>query len=117
MKSLLLLDSVNADFLAVLADALELYGAVDKSEKSVIGTTANVVARVDVGTALLNEDVTSEYELTVCTFYAKSLGLRVTTVVGGTLTFFMRKELNVNIEHVLHLSESNVVRVLPGKGL
>lgn len=48
----LLLDSVNADFLAILAHSLELDVAVDESEEGVIRTLADIVAGMDVGSAL-----------------------------------------------------------------
>lgn len=69
----LLLNSVNADLFAVFAEAFKLNLAVDESEKGVVGTLANVVARMNVGTALLNKDVACKNELTVCTLNAESL--------------------------------------------
>ena len=113
-KVKLLLDGVNADLLAVAAHALETNLAVDKCKQRVVGASAYVLARMNVGTALLNKDVTSQNVLTVSTLYAKSLGLGVTSVVGRALSFFMGEELNIDIKHVLHLSEVNVVRILPG---
>ena len=98
-KVKLLLDGVNADLLAVAAHALETNLAVDKCKQRVVGASAYVLARMNVGTALLNKDVTSQNVLTVSTLYAKSLGLGVTAVLGGTHTFFMSKQLNVQFQH------------------
>ena len=48
----LLLDSVNADFLAILAHSLELDVAVDESEEGVVRTLADIVAGMDVSASL-----------------------------------------------------------------
>ena len=87
----LLFHSVDADFFAVLAETLELDFAVDQREQRVVGTFADVVARMDVGAALLDKDVAGKHELTVRTLYAKTLGFGITAVTGGTHTFFMSK--------------------------
>ena len=78
----LLFYSVNAYLFTVFAHALELNLTVDKSEKSIILTSANVVTGMDVCTSLLYEDVTGKNELTVSALNTKSLGLRVTAVTG-----------------------------------
>ena len=56
----LLLDSVNADFLAILAHSLELDVAVDESEEGVVRTLADIVAGMDVGSALSDKDIACE---------------------------------------------------------
>ena len=88
-KVKLLLDGVNADLLAVTAHALETNLAVDESKQRVVRASAYVLARMNVGTALLNEDVASQNILTVSTLYAKSLGLGITAVLCRTCTLFM----------------------------
>jgi len=98
-KVKLLLDGVNADLLAVAAHTLETNLAVDESEQRVVRASAYVLARMNVGTALLNKDVASQNILTVSTLYAESLGFGVTAVLGGTHTFFMSKQLNVDLKH------------------
>ena len=52
-------------------------------------TPAHVVARMDMGPALPVQDVACQYELSVSPLGAKSLGLRVSTVLGRTNTFLM----------------------------
>ena len=95
----LLLDSVNADFLAILAHSLELDVAVDESEEGVIRTLADVVAGMDVGSALLHQNVAGQHELSVGALHAKALGFGITAVLGGAHTFFMGKELQRNVQH------------------
>ena len=79
--SSLLLNRINAGFLSVFAHALETNDAVNLSEERIIRAAAYVVAGMDVGASLLDEDVARQYELTVSTLNAKTLGLRVTTVL------------------------------------
>ena len=68
-----LLFCVDGAHLAVLAHTLELDLAVDQSEQGVVLADTDVVARMNVRASLTNEDVTSQYELTVSSLYAKSL--------------------------------------------
>jgi len=53
----------------------ELDGAVLECEQGVILAATNVFARVEFGTALTNNDVASQNELTAPTFDAQSLGM------------------------------------------
>jgi len=87
--SSLLLDRINAGALSVFAHTLETDYAVYLSEERIIRAAADIVAGMDVGASLLDEDVACQYELTVGTLYAKALGLGITTVLRGTHTFFM----------------------------
>lgn len=64
---------VNAYTLAVTADTLKTNNAVNLCKKCVIRTLANILARMNVCSALLNKDVASQYKLTVCTLNAKTL--------------------------------------------
>ena len=95
----LLLDSVNADFLAILAHSLELDIAVDESEEGVIRTLADIVAGMDVGSALSDTDIACENELTVGALGTKALGVGVAAVLGRAHTFFMSEELKTNVHH------------------
>ncbi len=79
--SSLLLNRINAGFLSVLAHALKTNDAVNLSEERIIRAAAYVVAGMDVSASLLDEDVARQYELTVSTLNAKTLRLRVTTVL------------------------------------
>ena len=101
----LLLHCINADFLAGLAKAFKLHFAVNEREQRIVGTLADVVARMDVGTALLDKNVAGKHELTVGTFHTESLGFGITAVTGGTHTFFMREKLDVHFKHCCCTSE------------
>lgn len=85
----LLLYGINACALSVLANALKTKNAVDFSKQSVIGTSAYILTGMNVSSSLLYKDVARENLLTVRALYAKTLGLAVTAVLGGTHTFFM----------------------------
>ena len=73
---------VNRDLFAVLAHALELYLAVYESEQGVVLTLTNVGAGMDLSSALSDEDISGQDELTVCSFDTKTLRLTVTAVLG-----------------------------------
>lgn len=87
----MLLCCVNANLLAVTANTLKLYSTIHHCEQGVIGTDANACTRMNVRTSLANQNVACLDELTVCTLYAQTLGLRVTAVLGRTRTLFMCK--------------------------
>lgn len=85
--------SVNAYLFAILIKALKFYLTVDRCEERVIGALLNVVAGVDLGASLSYEDIARKYVLSVGTLNSESLGFAVASVLGGTHTFFMSKEL------------------------
>ena len=80
---------VNRNLLAILILALELYLAVYESEQGVVLTLTNVGAGMDLSSALSDEDIAGQDELTVCSFRSKTLRLTVAAVLGRTHTFFM----------------------------
>ena len=84
---------VYADLLLGFGLLLELNSTVDQSIQSVILAYANVFACANSGSSLSDDDIAGNDGLTVCFLYAKTLGLTVTTVLGGTDTFLMSKEL------------------------
>ena len=53
----------------------ELHGAVDQREQGVILAHADVIARVELGTALANENVAGLDQLTAVALDAKSFGV------------------------------------------
>ena len=55
-----LVSCVNANLLLISAEALELYSSINQSEQSVIRTLAYVVASVEFGTTLTNNDATRQ---------------------------------------------------------
>ena len=92
-KNILLLDFVNRNLLAVTAETLETNNAGNLCKKGVIGTNADIYARMDVSAALANQNVACRYNLTISTLNAKSLGLGITAVLGRTYALFMSEKL------------------------
>ena len=54
---------------------------------------------MDVGAALANQDVASQYKLTIRTLGAKALAFAVAAVAGGAHTFFMSEQLKIKFQH------------------
>ena len=84
-----LLGGVDRDLLAVLAQALETDNTVRLGEQGVVSADAHVGAGMDLSSALSDEDIAGQDELTVCSFRSKTLRLTVAAVLGRTHTFFM----------------------------
>ncbi len=80
---------VNGDLLAILSEMLEADGTVSKSEKGIVLALAYVGTRMDLGTALADEDVSGKNELTVSPLNAKAFGLGIAAVLGGAHSLFM----------------------------
>ena len=91
----LLLNRVNRNFLSAFAHFLKSNSTVDKSKECVVLADTYVVAWMNVCSSLAIENVACENELTVCSLSAKSFGLGISAVLGGTHTFFMSKKLNI----------------------
>ena len=94
-----LLSLVDGDLLAVLAQTLETDNAVGLGKQSVIGAHTDIGAGVDVGAALANKNVAGENELTISALGAKTLGLGITAVLGGTNALLVGEELQTNVQH------------------
>ena len=84
---------VNADLLLASSLVLELDLTVDQSEEGVVGAHANIVAGMNSGSSLSDDDIAGDNGLTVGLLNAKSLGLGITTVLGRTHALLMSKEL------------------------
>ena len=84
---------VDADLLLTASLVLELDLTVDQSEEGVVGAHADVVAGMNSGASLSDDDIAGDNGLTVGLLNAKSLGLGITTVLGRTYAFLMSKEL------------------------
>ena len=67
------LGSVNADLLSAAVDMLKLYLAVDKSKQGVIGAATHIVAGMDMGASLADDDVAGENCLSVGLLNAEAL--------------------------------------------
>ena len=75
---------VNAPVAAVEADV-----AVGEGEEGVIAAHADVIAGVEFGAALTDEDGAGGDELTAVAFHAEALAVTVAAVTCRSLTFFM----------------------------
>lgn len=105
---------INGDLLAVSAQSLKSYDTVSQCEQSIVRTTAYVLARMDVGASLANEDVARYDLLAVGSLGAKALGLGITAVLGGAHSLLMREELHRNSDHFDYTSVT-VILMRPGK--
>ena len=85
--------SVYANLLLTVCLVLKLNSTVNKSEECIILTDTNVVTGMNSSASLSNKNVTCENCLAVCSLYAETLGLRVTTVLCRTYALLMSKEL------------------------
>src|SRR5690348_2957540 len=70
------------------AAAIEFDDAVDEREQSVIASLPDVLAGVELGAALANENVAVANLLAAETLDAAPLWVRIATVAAGTLTLF-----------------------------
>ena len=76
-------------FVATLT--FETKNTVDLGIQRIVAALADIGSRMNLGTTLTIQDISCQYKLTVCTLRAKSLGLGITTVLGGTHSLFMGK--------------------------
>lgn len=98
-ESVLVFNRINACLFAILAESLKSEDAVDLCIKRIIGTDTYVLTRMDVGTSLSVKDIACQNELTVSSLSTKSLGFRLTTVLGGAHSLFMSEKLNIDLKH------------------
>ncbi len=75
---------MNAPIAAIEADV-----AVGKGEESVVPSHADVVAGMEFGAALADENGTGEDKLAAETFHPEPLAVAVAAVARRSLTFFM----------------------------
>src|SRR3954466_6342573 len=80
---------VHARALALFADRLELYVAVDHGEESVVPPHAHVEARVDRGAPLAHDDRARAHRLPVRALHAQHLRLAVAPVPRRAYAFLM----------------------------
>jgi hypothetical protein len=88
-KHLLVLEGKYGNVRFVFPLAGELDGAVDEGVKSVVLTHAHVEARVVSGTPLTDDDVAGLYDFLAELLDSEPFGMRLTTVLGTGLTFFV----------------------------
>ena len=73
---------VNADLLSVFAQSFKADDAVGEGEEGIVFADADVVAGVELGAALADENVAGEHGLAVGTLDAEEFCLAVSTVMG-----------------------------------
>src|SRR5215208_8477066 len=74
---------VDADSLVLFGRAFEADCPIDEGEQGMIAPHADVVARLDRGAALSDEDRPGQHRLTVASLDAKALALAVAPVTGA----------------------------------
>ena len=84
---------INAYLLLVLTLALELDLTVNESKKCIVRSDSDIITGMDLCTTLSDKDVSGDNCLSVALLCTKSLGFGVTTVLGGTHSFLVSKEL------------------------
>ncbi len=92
-EALRFLYRINGNFFAVFAHTFIVDGTIDEGIEGIVRADADVIAGMDVGTALAVEDVAGEDELAVGALAAEALRHTVTAVFGGTHSLFMGEKL------------------------
>ena len=85
---LLLLD---ADPLAVLAEAFETDHAIGEGKQGIVAAVTHILTRVDMGAALTNQDIAGQNPLAVGALDAETLGLGIAAVVRGAAALLCAK--------------------------
>ena len=91
-----LFSGVNAYLLTILAETLILYTTVYLCEERIIGTSADILAGMDMCSSLSVEDIAGENELSVSSLCAEALSVGVSAVLCGAHTFFMSEILHAD---------------------
>lgn len=82
-------DRVNADLTTIFAPSFKSNLAGYLCIDGVVFTHANVLAHMEPGTTLTDDDGTSRYQLTIVCFRAHALCIGVTAVGSGAAPFMM----------------------------
>ena len=94
---------VNAYALAAAMLRFETKNAVDLCKQGIVLADADIVAGVEMGTTLTNEDIACKNELTVRTLGSETFGFAVAAVAGTTNALFVCKKLQIDPEHSSNL--------------
>jgi hypothetical protein len=94
-----LLRLVDRNLFPIFAQMLKADSAAGSGKKGIVASAAYVLAGVNVGAALADEDIASQDELAVGTLGTKTLGLGITAVFGGAAALFVSEELQTNLNH------------------
>ena len=84
---------MNADGLLAARDVLELNNTVNESEEGVVGADTDVLAGMNRGASLSDDDVAGLDRLTVGLLHAETLSFAVTSVLSGADALFMGEKL------------------------
>jgi hypothetical protein len=71
---------MNVNEAAEAAFIYVLHNSVDLSEQGMVAAQANILASLDLGAALPNENGSAAYQVSAEAFGAQTLGLRIATV-------------------------------------
>jgi hypothetical protein len=80
---------IDADFVSSFTLVLELHDAVYQGVYRVIGSEANIAARMPFGATLAYDDIASDDAFTTVLLDTAVLWVAVATVAGGTNPFFV----------------------------
>ena len=69
--------------------AVEEYATINKGEDGVVAAHTHVLAGVELGATLTNDDVAGDNSLATELLHAEALAAGIATVTNGTLTFLM----------------------------
>ena len=80
---------VHSDALTSSLESFELYKAINQRKQCVVAAQTDVGPWMNLSAALADQDVASTHILSVKALYATTLCIRIPTVPGTTLAFFM----------------------------
>ena len=78
---------------------LKAHDTICLSIKSIVLAQTYIYTGMEVSAALANQNVACENELTISTLGAKTLRLRVTTVLGGAAALLVGEKLKTDVQH------------------
>src|SRR5690349_14818963 len=88
----------HVDVLAVTVRG-EFHDAVRERKECVVLAQADVLARIELGAALTDQNVARENLLTTEALHTEALRVRVAAVTRGTGALFRREKLKIETEH------------------
>ena len=94
-----LFSGVDGSLLPILAQTLKAQGAVHLGKQGIVSADAHVGAGMDLGAALTDQNIAGLDELAICTLGAQTLGVGVTTVLGGAAALLVGEELQTDHHH------------------
>lgn len=107
---------VHADLFAVFAATLEGHNAIHQRKQGVIVTTAHIVAGVNLGATLTDQDVAGAHDLAAVALHTQALGIRVATVTSTTSTFLVSHD-ELPLKSLLNQNDRAGWVAEPGRGV